>query len=165
MRDSKRGNSSAPRHGSLRWARTPIWLARMAPDTSASGGRRLASWRLESESDRVSTAGPRQDADPAPEIPAGAGMSGKIYPARFAISIAATTAVISTVAAQPKIISKHGAANAPMILRLPTISIIAAISGTATTPLTTALQNNIRIGLNGLKAAIRPASVAAPRIR
>jgi hypothetical protein len=66
-------------------------------------------------------------------------MTGEFYPAKFATSIAATAAVISAVAAQPKIISMREAANAPMILRLPTTRIMAAISGTATTPLTTAL--------------------------
>ena len=61
--------------------------------------------------------------------------------------------------------SGREAANAPMIFRLATTSIIPAISGTATTPLTTALQNSIRMGLSGVKAAIRPAIVAAATIK
>ena len=48
-----------------------------------------------------------------------------------------------------------------MILRLPTTTIMATISGTATMPLTTALQNSIRIGSSGVSAAPSPASVAA----
>jgi hypothetical protein len=52
-----------------------------------------------------------------------------------------------------------------MILRSPATSIMPAISGTATTPLTTALQNNMRIGFNGVSATIRPAIVAAATIK
>ena len=80
-------------------------------------------------------------------------------------SIAATTTPINAVAAQPKIISARDAANLPMILRLATTTIMATISGTATTPLTTALQNSMRIGSSGVSAAPRPAIVAAATIR
>ena len=52
-----------------------------------------------------------------------------------------------------------------MMLRLATTTIMATISGTATTPLTTALQNNMRIGSSGVSAAPNPASVAAATTR
>jgi len=69
------------------------------------------------------------------------------------------------VAAQPNIISAREAANLPMIVRLATTIIIATIKGTATTPLTTAAQNSIRIGSSGVSATSNPAIVAAATIR
>ena len=89
--------------------------------------------------------------------------SGSCY--RAVTSRAATTTPIKNVANQPNTISAREAANLPMMLRLATTTIMATISGTATTPLTTALQNNIRIGSSGVSAAPNPASVAAATTR
>src|SRR5438094_9747607 len=60
-------------------------------------------------------------------------------------SIASDAAAITAVAAQPNRSSGQVAVKRPMIRRLETITMIATISGTAATPLRTALQNSALI--------------------
>src|SRR5438874_287020 len=57
-------------------------------------------------------------------------------------NIARTASAMTRVAAQPITLSTGGKVNSPMIAPLVVINIIIAITGTATTPLITAVQNN-----------------------
>ncbi len=57
-----------------------------------------------------------------------------------AITIPTTAAAITAVATQPTARSAPPTANSPMIFAFAVIAIMIAITGTATTPLTTALQ-------------------------
>ena len=100
--------------------------------------------------------------------------------------MAATAAAMMTVLAHPSTFSQPATTKGPMILGSAAISIIIAITGTATTPLITALQNSAligsmrrevqahadqrrdrdrgieRLGLHGLARQARPASRASP---
>ncbi len=76
--------------------------------------------------------------------------------------IATTTNPISKVADQPKPASRCEAANLPMIVVLVATIIMPIIKGTATTPLNTALQTSMLIGLSGLMAPMAPIRIAAP---
>src|ERR1043165_1160564 len=75
-----------------------------------------------------------------------------------AIPIAA--AAITPVASQPTARRTPVTTNLRMILGFEVMSIIITITGTATTPLITALQNNALIGSMGERLIATPASVA-----
>ena len=70
-------------------------------------------------------------------------------------------AAMTMVAVQPMILSGPEILNFPMIFELATISIIMAMTGTAVTPLITALQKRARIGLIGEKLMATPTVVAS----
>jgi hypothetical protein len=72
----------------------------------------------------------------------------------------AAAAAITPVAAQPTIRRLPVTVNCPMILRFDVINIIIAITGTATTPLTTALQKSALMGSTAERLMPIPASVA-----
>ena len=70
-------------------------------------------------------------------------------------------AAITPVATQPTSFSRRGSTKAPMTSRREARRSIIAITGTATTPLTTALQNSALTGSSGLKLRSAPIAVAA----
>src|SRR3982074_2373581 len=66
-----------------------------------------------------------------------------IYPATKDQNKAITATAISAVPIQPKAISQDLALNLPIRLDLPTLTIITALIGTATMPLSTALHTSM----------------------
>src|SRR5579862_6475450 len=79
-------------------------------------------------------------------------------------TIAAAAAAMTAVAAQPKNCRRGAAMNLPITALLPATIIIAAMIGTAATPLITALQNSALMGSSGDQSMTRPMMVAAPII-
>lgn len=67
---------------------------------------------------------------------------------------------MTTVAAQPTTFKPRGRVKRPMILGRLASNIIRAMTGTATTPLITALQKSALIGSIGLKFKATPTTVA-----
>ena len=70
---------------------------------------------------------------------------------------------MSKVASQPRTLSQSGSPSAGSLLP-ETVSIIATMIGTETTPLSTAAQNSMAIGSMEVVASAAPPSVAAPTI-
>ena len=69
---------------------------------------------------------------------------------------------ISAVPSQPSSLSQRGRASVFLVRPLETTTIIASMIGTATTPLITAVQNSMAMGLMLVAASAPPPSVAAP---
>ncbi len=65
-------------------------------------------------------------------------------------------AAMTTVAAQPTILKPGDKVKRPMILGRPASSIIMTITGAATTPFMTALQNSALTGSIGVKLSAAP---------
>lgn len=78
--------------------------------------------------------------------------------------MAITVPPMSAVAPQPAIARRGVARKRPIMFLCETISIIIAMIGTATTPLMTALQINMRMGSNEVKVRPKPIAVAAAMI-
>ena len=76
-------------------------------------------------------------------------------------NIVATAAAIAAVASQPITHNQRGSTKPPMMSRRLAMNIITIISGTATTPLITAVQNRALIGLISTKLIPSPTSVPA----
>ena len=74
--------------------------------------------------------------------------------------MAATASAMTAVAAQPSALIHPVTTNSPMTLGAATSHIMIAMTGTATTPLITALQYKARIGSIGVKFMIMPTIVA-----
>ena len=68
---------------------------------------------------------------------------------------------MAAVDSQPTIFSGVGKVNFPMIAALPVRCIMITMTGTATTPLITALQNKALIGSRAVKFKATPIAVAA----
>src|ERR1051326_7740202 len=75
----------------------------------------------------------------------------------------ASVRIIRTLAAHPRNLIQSGSVSLPS-LGPDTTNIIAPMIGTATMPLMTAAQNNMRIGSILVVASAAPPSVAAPTI-
>ena len=73
---------------------------------------------------------------------------------------AATAAAMTAVATQPRTLTHPFTANSPMTFGAAASHIMIAMTGTATTPLITALQYSARIGSIGVKFMIMPTIVA-----
>ena len=74
--------------------------------------------------------------------------------------ITMAAAAITPVASHPTFLKTPLMANFPIIFLFELMNIIIAITGTATSPLITALQNNALIGSRGEKVMAMPLSVA-----
>ena len=79
------------------------------------------------------------------------------------VSVAAATAM-TAVAIQPTTRSVTGRQKRPMVALLVDINIIMTITGTATTPLMTALQNSALIGSMGVKFSSAPRIISRARM-
>ena len=87
------------------------------------------------------------------------------FPQTTAATPKATTVRAMTAAAiQPRIRNTEGIVNAPMMSLRCVITIIAIITGTATMPLITALQNRALMGSSGVKFRRAPITVAAAMV-
>ena len=84
-----------------------------------------------------------------------------LIPSHQVANIAATAAAIAAVDSHPIAQSSRGRVKAPITSRCIAISMITTISGTATTPLMTADQNNALIGSRSTKLIATPINVAA----
>jgi len=74
-------------------------------------------------------------------------------------NMAMTATAMTTVATQPMALTQPVTTNSPMTWGAVASHIMIAITGTATTPLITALQYNARIGSIGVKFMIMPTIV------
>src|SRR3569623_209400 len=79
-----------------------------------------------------------------------------IWPHNIPANIAITQIAIAAVDSQPSQYSGPPTRNLPITSRRRTMTISSTITGTASTPLTTALQYNAAIGLLGVKFSAMP---------
>jgi len=75
-----------------------------------------------------------------------------------------TQAAIAAVEAQPSQRSHPLITNFPLTRLCPLMNIITVMTGTATTPLITAVQYKALIGLIGLRVSVIPRTPAAARV-
>ena len=75
-----------------------------------------------------------------------------------------TTAVMAMVAIQPQMVSVQPRVKSPITFFCRAITMVTAITGTATTPLTTADQNSALIGSKWNRLKATPSSVATAMV-
>ena len=71
---------------------------------------------------------------------------------------------MTAVAVQPRICNVRPMTNRPMMCLRVAMSMMIAMTGAATTPLTTALRNSARMGSTGSKLSSTPPTVAAAMV-
>src|SRR5436853_384248 len=93
-----------------------------------------------------------------PVLFSGSGLSLRGRQTNQPIAIPQTQAAMAAVDAHPNQRSQPPIVNLPMTLRCAVISIITAITGTATTPLITALQYKALMGSSGVRVITMPSA-------
>src|SRR6185312_11051374 len=149
--------AGSPRAKGVRPGNPAAGNVRPQRNPAVAGSVRRATSRQVAVEAGVAVSSAPKEGPPRPSSRSGCQRFGSNAVANMMIVAAPNTPV----ATQLRTLSAGGIGNRPMVFLRLAISMISTISGTATTPLITALQNSILMGSIGVKLNAMPPSVAA----